>query len=77
MNRIIDELCRASSMIHTKFLRIACSRNGLEIDRVAFPMLSVYRAGTLEQTFAGDADFGGEFFKKEDVEWLLESHFRQ
>lgn len=43
MNRIIDELSRASSMIHTKFLRIACSRNGLEIDRVAFPMLSVYR----------------------------------
>lgn len=76
MNRILEDISHSPSMTHVMFLRMACSRNGLKIDRVAFPMVSIYRGGILEQTFAGDADFGGEYFKIEDVQWLLDSHFQ-
>lgn len=43
MNRALEELAVSPSMQHVKVARMACSRNNIEIDRVAFPMLSLYR----------------------------------
>lgn len=71
MNRFIEEIAR--SMSHIKFLRMHASRNEIELDRMTLPILNIYRGGKSVTVLAGIADELGEYFVKEDVEWLLES----
>jgi hypothetical protein len=72
LNRILEEI--AMNMRNVKFLRMQCSTNGIDIDRVAMPMMQLYRGGENVQTIAGITVELGDFFKKEEIEWLLDSH---
>jgi thioredoxin-like negative regulator of GroEL len=72
MHRILEELARQSNFQHVKFVRMACSNNGIEIDRIAFPMISLYRGGELVETISGLTKEFGEFFTTDDIQWLLE-----
>jgi hypothetical protein len=72
LNRYLEEL--SVKYRHCRFLRIQAEACGVSIDRVAFPMLSVYRAGEMQHVFAGLETELGERFTREDVEWLLESN---
>ena len=71
MNRFIEEIARSMSSI--KFLRMHASRNEIELDRMTLPILNIYRGGKSVTVLAGIAEELGEYFVKEDVEWLLES----
>lgn len=72
MNNLLEEI--ATKMTHVKFLRMQCSSNAIEIDRVALPTLTIYRGGNMQQTLAAICEeLGSAYFTKEDVEWLLES----
>lgn len=69
LNRCFEELARSHA--HVKFLRLASSESPQEFDEVAFPVLSVYRAGDLVDTWVRITDRLGECFTADDVEWLL------
>lgn len=71
LNRYLEDI--AAKHPTCKFLRMKASASGIHIDRVAFPMLTLYRAGETVQVFAGLEEELGERFTCEDVEWLLES----
>jgi hypothetical protein len=71
MNRFLEEISR--SMPKIKFLRMKASQNEIEVDRMTLPILNIYRAGEVVSVLAGIAAELGDFFTKEDVEWLLES----
>lgn len=71
MNRFIEEIAR--TMTEIKFLRMHASRNEIELDRMTLPILNIYRGGKIVTVLAGIAEELGEYFVKEDAEWLLES----
>lgn len=71
MNRFIEEMARTMSQI--KFLRMHASSNEIELDRMTLPILNIYRGGKSITVLAGIAEELGEYFVREDVEWLLES----
>ena len=71
MNRFIEEIARSMSSI--KFLRMHASRNEIELDRMTLPILNIYKGGKSVTVLAGIAEELGEYFVREDVEWLLES----
>lgn len=73
MNRILSELCCTESMVHRKFLRMKAGENNISVDRVTLPIITMYKGGDTVTVLAGIAEELGEHFKKEDVEWLLES----
>ncbi len=50
------------------------SSSGIEIDRVTLPILNIYKNGESVDVIAGIAVEYGEFFTKEEIEWLLETH---
>lgn len=73
INRFLEEIA-ATSMQNVKFLRMQASSNQIEVDRVALPILNIYKGGELVQALVAVAnELGGEFFSKEDLLWLLES----
>jgi hypothetical protein len=70
LNRILDEL--AAAMPTLLFLRMPASANGVSVDRVALPMVSLYRGGESLGALAGIAhELGTDFFTREQVEELL------
>lgn len=71
MNRFIEEMAR--TMTNLKFLRMHASRNEIAIDRMTLPILNIYRGGKSITVLAGIAEELGEYFTREDAEWLLES----
>ena len=71
MNRFIEEMARTMTSI--KFLRMHASRNEIAIDRMTLPILNIYRGGKSITVLAGIAEELGEYFTREDAEWLLES----
>jgi len=72
LNRILDEI--APLMTSVKFLRLQAKANDVAVDRVALPILQVYRAGESQTVLAGISDMlGTEFFTKDDVVELLEN----
>lgn len=71
MNRFIEEMARTMTSI--KFLRMHASRNEIEIDRMTLPIMNIYRGGKSITVLAGIAEELGEYFTREDAEWLLES----
>ena len=71
MNRFIEEMARTMSEI--KFLRMHASSNEIELDRMTLPILNIYKGGKSVTVLAGIAEELGEYFVREDVEWLLES----
>lgn len=71
MNRFIEEMAR--TMTELKFLRMHASRNEIELDRMTLPILNIYRGGKIVTVLAGIAEELGEYFVREDAEWLLES----
>lgn len=75
MNRFLEEMCR--TMPEIKFLRMNASSNQIEVDRVTLPILNIYKAGNCETVLAGIAEELGEYFTREDVEWLLDSKLQE
>ena len=75
MNRFLEEMCR--TMPEIKFLRMSASSNEIEVDRLTLPILNIYRGGNCETVLAGIAEELGEYFTREDVEWLLESKLQE
>lgn len=69
MNRCIETLARSHSRV--KFVRLPNAESPQQFDEIAFPVLSVYRAGDLCDTFVRTTDKLGESFTPDDVEWLL------
>ena len=70
LNRILDEL--AAAMPTLLFLRMPASANGVSVDRVALPMVSLYRGGeSLGALAAITHELGTDFFTREQVEELL------
>ena len=70
LNRILDEL--AGSMPQVKFLRMPAADNGMAVDRVALPILSLYRGQESLGVLAAIAhELGTDFFTREQVEELL------
>lgn len=72
MNRFLEEIARDKP--NFKFLRMNASSSGIEIDRVTLPILNIYKNGESVDVIAGIAVEYGEFFNKEEIEWLLETH---
>jgi len=56
-----------------KFLRMNASLNQVTIDRIALPILTVYRGGKTVDTFAALDQELGLKFTLDDVEWFLET----
>jgi hypothetical protein len=75
MNRFLEEMVR--TMPEIKFLRMHATSNQIEVDRLTLPILNIYRAGECEAVLAGIAEELGEYFTREDVEWLLESKLQE
>ena len=72
MNRFLEEI--STSMRDIKFLRMSASANLIEVDRLTLPILNIYKGGEIFTVLAGIADeLGGDYFSKEEVEWLIES----
>ena len=71
MNRYLEEIAR--KMTGIKFLRMHASKNGIELDRMTLPILNIYHGGKHVVSLAGIAEELGEYFVREDVEWLVES----
>lgn len=71
MNRILDELAHLNQNV--KFMRMAASNNMIEVDRMALPILTVYKGGATVEVHAGIAEELGEHFKREDIEYLIDS----
>ncbi len=46
---------------------------GIAVDHIALPILNIYRSGEIVQVIAGVSVEYGEFFSKDDVEWLIEN----
>uniref|UniRef100_A0A7S3GW90 Phosducin domain-containing protein n=1 Tax=Spumella elongata TaxID=89044 RepID=A0A7S3GW90_9STRA len=69
LNVLLDEI--AASQPTIKFLRMQASSNEIVVDRVALPILTVYRGGETIETLAGIAADFGQYFTKADIEWLL------
>lgn len=68
LNKILEELCE--TMIHIKFIRMQTS-----IDKVALPLINVYKAGEVVTVIAAiAAELATNYFTKEDVQWLIESN---
>lgn len=67
---------------HQKFLKMMSRSNGLSIDAVAMPVLSIYREGDCievltdiaEEVLRGDSVSGGERFSISDVELVLQPY---
>lgn len=71
LNVQLEEL--ASRRPDVKFLRMNASLNQIAIDRIALPILTVYRGGNTVNTFAALDQELGIKFTVDDVEWLLET----
>ena len=56
---------------------MSASSNEIEVDRLTLPILNIYRGGNCETVLAGIAEELGEYFTREDVEWLLESKLQE
>mmetsp|Transcript_31216 Transcript_31216/g.52681 ORF Transcript_31216/g.52681 Transcript_31216/m.52681 type:complete len:325 (+) Transcript_31216:37-1011(+) len=74
MNEILQEI--AITFPHVKFLRMQASSNTIEVDKVALPIITLYRNGETVDTIAGIAAEFGPYFKKDDIEWLLNSSLK-
>jgi len=78
VNDHLDKI--AASHPHVKFIKMMASANGVEIDPVVMPVLSIYREGECtevltdiaEEVIRGDGHSGGERLSRSDVELVLQ-----
>eukprot|EP01041_Mallomonas_annulata_P001584 gene1584-3061_t len=71
LNRHMEEL--AVRRPDWKLLRMNASSNSIEIDRIAMPILTIYRGGRVVNTLMALDQQLGPLFTVDDVEWLLET----
>jgi len=68
LNKMLEEICE--TMINIKFVRMQTS-----IDKVALPIINIYKGGEVVTVIAAiAAELGTNYFTKEDVQWLIESN---
>lgn len=70
-NRFLEDIAHTHRNI--KFLRMQASSNMIPLDIVTLPILTIYRSGESLVTLAGLTEELGEFFTKDDLEWLIET----
>jgi len=76
MNKILCEL--AIQRPSLKFICIETNESGFKnLDKIALPILNIYKDGVLLSTCAGIANEFGNFFTSHEVEWLLENEIEK
>jgi len=68
LNKILEEICE--TMINIKFVRMQTT-----IDKVALPIINIYKGGEVVTVIAAiAAELGTNYFTKEDIQWLIDSN---
>lgn len=68
LNKILEEICE--TMINIKFVRMQTT-----IDKVALPIINIYKGGEVITVIAAiAAELGTNYFTKEDIQWLIDSN---